>query len=427
LKVLVSAFWFSPTRGSECGVGWNYVKAIAARHRVWVITRTDEREDTEQYLREVPEALLNIRIHYLSMTDKKFRFPIRQVVYARIYEEWQRRACQMARDLDSEIQFDLIHQLNGIGFREPGYLWTLGKPFVWGPVGGLQYFPLRLIGAVPFRSRPFFVLKNLSTALAMYSSQRPRRAAISAGAIFAATENVAEKIRRVWRREATVLCEVTPPAVERKLPARREPGQPMKIVWSGFCEPRKALNIVLLALRRLLRSPADWHLTVVGDGPLLKAWSTLAERIGIGARCTFLGGVSRAEVQAIMAQSHCLVQPSLYDATTTVLVEAQVHGLPVICLDHFGFADAVDATCGVKIPVGPLRQVVQQFAAAIESLAMDENLRYEMAMAAQDAVSRASIEHKGAVLNKIYSKVLRVEDPDEGEQSGGSPPAPPLH
>jgi hypothetical protein len=40
LKVLVSAFAFSPVKGSEFAVGWNYVRAIASKHKVWVIARS---------------------------------------------------------------------------------------------------------------------------------------------------------------------------------------------------------------------------------------------------------------------------------------------------------------------------------------------------------------------------------------------------
>ena len=87
----------------------------------------------------------------------------------------------LARELDARIDFDVVHQVTGTGFREPGHLWKLGKPFVWGPIGGLQFFPLRLFNAVPFGSRLFFVLKGLSTLWSMYVSSRPRRAAAAAG------------------------------------------------------------------------------------------------------------------------------------------------------------------------------------------------------------------------------------------------------
>jgi hypothetical protein len=39
LKVLVSAFAFSPIKASEFSVGWDYVRAISSRHEVWVIAR----------------------------------------------------------------------------------------------------------------------------------------------------------------------------------------------------------------------------------------------------------------------------------------------------------------------------------------------------------------------------------------------------
>src|ERR1035441_9909937 len=315
LKVLVSAFAFSPVKGSEFAIGWDYVRAIASKHKVWVIARSNEREKTEEYLHEHPDAMHNVVVHYFPFTSQSFDFPLGEVPYYLRYRHWQWRAYQLGRALDAEIDFDLIHQITATGFREPGYLWKLGKPFVWGPIGGLQFFPLRLLNAVPFRSRLFFVMKNLSTLWAMYISRRPRRAAAAAQVIIAGSTNVAEKTRSLWGREATVSCEVSAPDLEPRPPVRRGAHEPLRVIWSGACEARKALNIILLALGQLRESPVDWRLAAVGDGPLLEQWKALAGRLGIDERCAFLGKVSRAEVLRVMATGHCFVQPSLYDAT----------------------------------------------------------------------------------------------------------------
>ena len=72
LKVLVSAFAFNPTKGSECSVGWDYVRAIAAKHKVWVITRALEREETEQYLVRHPHASRMLR----SVRRRAFQKPL---------------------------------------------------------------------------------------------------------------------------------------------------------------------------------------------------------------------------------------------------------------------------------------------------------------------------------------------------------------
>ena len=406
LKVLVSAFAFSPVKGSEYAVGWDYVRAISARHRVWVIARSTEQEETEEYLRQHPDAMTNVTVHYLPFSSNPFKFPLWELAFYPMMWQWQRKALQLGRALDAEIDFDLIHHLTATGFREPGYLWKIPKPFVWGPILGLQYFPLRLLNAVPFRSRPFFLLKNFTTFWAMHFSRRPRRAAATARALLAGSSSVADKVRSLWGLDATVSCEVSAPDLELGPPARRAPDEPLHIVWSGSCQPRKALNIVLLALRQLRQSPVNWRLTAVGDGPLLAPWKALAASLGIGERCTFLGRVSRAEVLRVMATGHCFVQPSLYDATSTVVAEALAHGLPVICLDHFGFKDAVHADCGVRIPPNSLDQVVRGFARAIEALCLDEDRRYAMAIAAQKASQCLTWQHKAEVINEVYRRVL---------------------
>ena len=408
LKVLVSAFAFSPIKGSEFSVGWDYVRAIASRHKVWVIAgSTDaDKEETELYLHQHPDVMPNVTIHYLPFTSRSFDFPLWEIPFYLMVKQWQWRAYQLGRVLDAQVGFDLIHHVTTTGFREPGYLWKIRKPFVWGPIGGLQFFPLRLLNAVPFRSRLFFVLKNLSTLWAMYGARRPRRAAAAAQAILVASSNVADKVRTLWGRDATVSCQVSAPDLEPRPPVRRGPGEPLRIIWCGSCEPRKALNIVLLALAQLKRSSVDWQLTAVGDGPLQGKWKALAGRLGVGERCTFLGRLSRAEWLRVMATGHCFVQPSLYDATTSVVVEALAYGLPVVCLDHFGMKDAVNAEYGVKITPNRLDQVIRDFAKAIEALWLDEDHRYEMAIAAQKSSQRLTWKHKEGVINEVYSRIL---------------------
>ena len=52
----------------------------------------------------------------------------------------------MAKDFCKVEKMDVLHQLNMIGFREPGYLWNLsqenGVPVVWWPVDAKDKFPV---------------------------------------------------------------------------------------------------------------------------------------------------------------------------------------------------------------------------------------------------------------------------------------------
>ena len=56
--------------------------------------------------------------------------------FYKYYREWQWKTYLLAKDICKVEKIDVLHQLNMIGFREPGYLWKLsqenGVPFVWG-------------------------------------------------------------------------------------------------------------------------------------------------------------------------------------------------------------------------------------------------------------------------------------------------------
>lgn len=426
LKVLVSAFGFSPVRGSEFAVGWDFTRAIAARNKVWLITRSTERAEIEEYLRQNPDVLKDVSIHYVAWPSWSWNFPGNQIPYYFCYRFWEWRAYRRGRTLNDTHQFDLIHRVNGTGFREPGYLWKIDKPFVWGPIHGMQYFPLRLSEGLPLRSRLFFAVKNLSAFWAMHFARRPKLAAARAKAIIASFGDAAKAVESLWGRQADVICESSVPLV-LSTPLRRQPGEPIRIICCGGLEPRKALNILLQALSRIDVSHVDWQLSVVGDGPLSKAWKLLAIKCGIIDRCKFFGRMPRNEVFSMMAAAHCLVHTSLYEGTPTVVTEALAIGLPVICLDQFGCKDIVTEECGIRIPPTTLDQVIRGFADAITALAQDEERRYGMAIAAQSISWRLSWKGKSEMIERIYRKIVeeqRLAAPSTADPARISSPQP---
>ena len=52
-----------------------------------------------------------------------------------------------------------------------------------------------------------------------------------------------------------------------------------------------------------------------------------------------------------MSLGHVLCITSISDLTSTVTLEGLSYGLPIISLNHCGFAHVIDDSCGIKIPV----------------------------------------------------------------------------
>jgi hypothetical protein len=71
--------------------------------------------------------------------------------YYRTLREWERRAFTLAQEITRAEEFDLVHHLTMQGYREPGFLWQLPLPFVWGPAGGHAQMPWRYFSMLGWR------------------------------------------------------------------------------------------------------------------------------------------------------------------------------------------------------------------------------------------------------------------------------------
>ena len=82
------------------------------------------------------------------------------------YHAWQYRTYEIALGIIKIYHIDIVHQLNMIGFREPGYLWKIeGIPFVWGPVDAKEKFPIAYLQGAGLKRQLFMRLKNFLTEL----------------------------------------------------------------------------------------------------------------------------------------------------------------------------------------------------------------------------------------------------------------------
>jgi len=407
LKILVCAYACSPYKGSEPGVGWGFVRALARRHDLWVIVEEEKfRADIERYLADDPEFARNVRFQFIA---KRRNRPLRKLwppSYYWYYRRWHRDALELGRQLHGEVGFDLVHQLTMVGFREPGFLWQLGIPFVWGPVGGMGLFPWRFLGEVGPRGALHYLGYNVYNAAQMRWMRRPAEAARRArGGLITATRENLDGAARYWGVRGTLVCEVGLPRPPVQRTSVREPGGPLRLVWSGLHSPRKALQ---LALRAIAEVPAEsnWTLDVLGAGSMTRRWKDLARRLRIDDRVRFHGWLERDRALKLMENSHAMLITSLRDLTSTVTVEALAFGLPVICPDHCGFADVIDANCGIKVPVDFPGRMVEGIRQAVVRLAGDEAYRQLLAQGALRRAADFDWAAKADAVDAVYRKVI---------------------
>lgn len=407
LNVLISAYACSPDLGSEAGVGWGFVSELAKFHNIYVITQFEKFKPAIDNAAKKAPHLASINFFGINRTRNMFLERIWPPSYYWSYRTWQKDAHKLACALSKDVKFDVVHQLNMVGFREPGYLWKLGIPFVWGPIGGMGYFPWRFLHLVGAYGALYYTGYNLFNALQMRFLRRPKLAAISAGVgLIAATPENQAGAKRYWNRPSTLLCEVGLPPAPVQLPMHRHAGESMRLVWTGQHTPGKALNLALAALARL-PGGATWELHVLGKGSRTSIWKRMAQKLGLTERCNFHGWLPRDEALKVMANCHVMLITSLRDLTSTVTIEALAMGLPIICLDHCGFSSVVDDTCGIKIPVSSPEKAVECLASGIKQLIDNEAMRFDLAQGAVMRAKEFSWGEKTRTLSWIYRQVIK--------------------
>lgn len=385
MKILINCYICSPYRGSEPGMGWNFIKCLSKRHELHIIVEEQSKGDLVRYFEENPEEKDFYHFYFLKREMHFTLWKIWPPSYYWSYKTWQKKALLLATQLDKIHNFDLVHQLNMVGYREPGFLWRMNKPFVWGPIGGFNITPWRMLFSMGLYGAVFYASRNLLNLWQMRTKLRVRKAMEVADGIISATKECQTVIERLYNRKSIIISEVglvsTPTQICLK---KRKNSEPLRLCWSGQHTPRKSLNLLLDAL--FLIRDLNIELHVIGEGRETQRWMQKAASLGL-ENIKWHGWVEHEVALNIMRNSHCFVITSMSDLTSTVLLEALSFGLPVISVDHCGFSNVITESCGIKVKINTPRQVSKDISTAIEYLEKNENQRFILA---QGALSRAN-------------------------------------
>lgn len=398
--IILITYDISPYRGSEASVSWNYVSNMGEYHKVIVLYGRGK-EEIEKYLES--HQMSNVRfinIPYVSLQGSGLLLDIK---YNLNYRRWHYQTYLKAKELVNNEHVDIIHYLNPIGFKEPGYCWMIKDvPYVWGPIQGVENRPLALFPALSPKGKINALARRLVHNGMLMCLPRVRKALKRADAVFAATPNTVKQLKRIHHKDAIYLPENGILKMERTEPITMN--DTLNLIWVGSIDERKALGILISALGKVKNN--NWHLNVLGEGPLREKCEALADELGISEKITFHGKVDRAQVQLVFAQSHVHVISSLGEGNPTVLWEAFSKAIPTLTLDHCGMAGVVSSECGIKIPIRSYQQVLNDMAFAIDDLMEHPEKVSRLSQGTIECAKKFMWKNRIALYDKVYDKVL---------------------
>lgn len=394
-NILIDAYAVSPTWGSEPGMGWNWVSNLAKFCNLFIITEGEWQKDIECAISAAisgrmekdvnPTGLLKdqaerMHFYYLNVTPeiRKMCWNQGSWIFYKYYAEWELRVLDVAKRIikelkDKGIQIDLVHKLNMIGYREPGYLWKISdRPFVWGPIGGYGGgIPHAYLRGVSTKIKVVETLKIVINFFMFRLHPRVQKAMKRADAVIGAYKETYEAIHKIYREDAVLINE-TGTFIDTSSTVHSSAQEEFRLLWVGKYDFRKQLNIAIRTME-LLKDKKNIHLNVVGTGyPADVAhYTKMVEEKGLKENVHLMGLLPNVKVRELMKEMDLFFFTSISDATSTVVPEAISAGLPVLCHDTRGFGVIVDNQIGRKIKVVNPETSAKEFAKIICSLETD--------------------------------------------------------
>ena len=359
-NILVLAYAISPIRGSEYSVAWNYVRHMSMNNKLTVLfgmagDHMGDFAEMEGCIKEPPfENVTFVPVPPNRLANKLNWFNRHGVLvytFYWAYQVWHKQAYKRAKELALNERFDLVHYLCPIGYREPGYLWKLGLPYMWGPICGAKNIRWVFFNNLSLTARLRYGFHNIANSIQLYTNRRIRRAIIHSDLLLAATIENRDIFNCVYGINCGYLTEngiIVPAKLnEKKFDIVRER---INLIFVGRLDYGKNLTMLLQALGGITRKEII-HLDVVGDGPLRNLLERQTIENDLDDIVTFHGKLSRNETVKMFDNAHLHVITSIGEANTTVFFEAMSYGVPTLSLDHSGMHDTIKDMTGYKIQV----------------------------------------------------------------------------
>lgn len=413
-NILVLAYMLSPYKGSEFSVAWNYVTQMSKDNNLTVLYGISGKhmgncDDMENYIKENPiegVTLIAIKPNRLANALNFLnRHDILVYTFYYAYKVWQKLAYKKALELCKTTKFDLVHYVGMIGYREPGYLWKLGLPYVWGPISGANNAPLILMKNMPVLGKCKQLFRNFANTLQFRYSGRLKKALRHTDILLTATSENHDKFLDHHGKDSICIpenCIVGKISLNQK---KFEDLSKIRLIVIGSLDARKSVGILLEALAMMKQQ--QLQIDIVGDGPLRESLQQMANNLNIADFITWHGKLPRDKATELFDNAHIHVITSVSEGNPTTIWEAMMHGVPTLSFDHCGMHDSLQNGAGILVPIQDNYDAnLSKIALEIDNLIEHPERLKELASSTIECAKNNTWDKRREFLNSLYDSIL---------------------
>jgi glycosyltransferase involved in cell wall biosynthesis len=401
--ILATTYAVNPFKGSEDGMGWNFVCQIARNNKVIAITRENNQTHIEKYMLENPsDVYQNIQFLYFDL-PYWMRFWKKGGRGAMLYYwMWQKGIVAFIKK--QNLSFDIVHNVNFHNDWTPSYLWKLNKPFIWGPIGHHPEIPKQYLA--PFK-KSYFIKDKLTWWIKHYFwnfSFSLKKTVKKADYVLCMNSSVAD-ILKLEKDKYEVIPSV---ATEDFGFEKQIKNDSFTLISAGRLVPLKGFDLSILAFGKFVQrlpesEKSKAKLIIVGNGPEKELLKQMCRDNSIDNNIEFIKWIDRVDLLEIYKKSTAFLFPS-HEGAGMVVAEALSFGLPVICLDNCGPGEFISEKSGIAVKMGDYSSTVNGLSEAIFKIYSNKEFVQKMSDEARIHFEQNfKWDRRGDQLKDIYS------------------------
>lgn len=350
MNILVIAYACEPNRGSEPGVGWNWVRLMAddEKHNITVLTRANNKPVIDKYLEKYSDMKAEFIYYDLPEWILKYKHGDRGIKL--FFTLWQRGVIKyMKRNLNLNF-YDLIWDFNFGSLNLPLFTYKLKKKYVIGPVSTKKKMPSPYIQKMSIKRRVKYGIQQFMKEH-LWSNPIVWKALKKADYVVLCNEMSKEFLPKCQRKRAKVIFHN---GIEEKdypkYQKQENNNSKLELIYAGRLIDTKNIETAINALKIVKDGGRDFVFDIYGNGNLKDKLRRQVRELGLEGKVIFHKKITQQELFKEYIKKDCFLFPSLLEISSTAVMEAMFCGLLPICLDIRCMEFIFENSPVIKIP-----------------------------------------------------------------------------
>ena len=348
LKILISAYACEPFLGSEPEVGFKWANNLhEIGHDVYVLTRKTNKNLIDKFYEKKSSKPKYI---YIDLPDFFLKIIKRKSKYSYTYFFlWQYYIFFKYLIYLRKYKFDLIHHVTFVSLRFPPIIGLLGKRFIYGPVGGGELVPIKLLNLLDKKERLKEKLRNFLNHFIKFSPLN-FFLFLKSDKIYVTSHETKKLVPIFFYNKTYIKSAITIDNCFAKKIIKITEFDPIRFLFVGRAESLKGIEIIFNTLKKITEKKFRFKLTMICNGKVIDNLYKLLNKYHLNHNdLEIINYLPRSSIINYYDSSHFLFFPSLRESGGKVILESLQRYKPVISLDINGQAQILNKNISILV------------------------------------------------------------------------------